>query len=111
MNTGDMDLRAILIYWEKRRAVFNAVLLVWGGLWSLPLIDYFGWPASLFYIFVVGLVENLFYCLGPLCEVYAVVLLNRSIGKDRSVLFGLGIAFSVIVVFLTVGVAEFMTFP
>jgi hypothetical protein len=100
MSAEAHDPKATLVYWEKRRLIYNAVLLVWGGFWSLGFIDYFGWVGYFFNVLAFGLVANVFYCLGPLCEVYASVLLNRSLGRYRSLLFGLGMAFSSVVVAL-----------
>ena len=95
--------------WEKLRVVYNLVLLVEGLTWLWPMWEVekvtenpyyrmgpFLWGGAILF----GVVANVFYCLGPLAEVWAYRVLGWRMGRARYFLFAAGLLFSIVVVFL-----------
>ncbi len=105
MTVADSDFKDVIFYWEKRRLIYNAVMLVWGGFWSLSFIYSLRLINCIAGVILFGVIANVFYFLGPLSEFYVGALLGRSIAKYRPWLFGLGMAISILVV-LMIGVSR-----
>ena len=104
----DSYLQRALTAWAGLWIVYNGVLLGEGlNVGSLGYV--FRRQFSLFwsgvsgtdigFVIVFGIVANAFYCLGPLGECYYCILLGRRLGWRRYVLFALGLAFSMFLVF------------
>lgn len=104
---NDRSRNQIILWWEKRRIVYNAVMLVAGSL-SL-LIGFligqltFDPPGNfLLPIFMIALAANLFYTLGWLVEIISGNLIKGTelIQKVGPLLFIGGTCFSLFVTFL-----------
>ena len=106
MSDNKSELKSIVKNWELLRLGYNFVLLIIGLALSYKLIPYFGSVGYLRNIIIFGAVANVFYCLGPIIELYLYVL-GVKIGKVRYILFGLGLAFSVAVILALSGLAKF----
>lgn len=92
MNTD--TLRKAFIAWERQRVlytVFIASFIAWKigrfplwpdpGLWNLLLL--------------LVVVANVFYCVGPLIEIYALLFAGVACERARILLFGIGTLVSV----------------
>ncbi len=87
--------RQIVKAWEKRRIIFNIVLLIPGILILLKMRAPF--TASIGIAFFVGVMANLCYFLGPLTELYACAITSKSeLPSLRKLLFGFGLAGSLL---------------
>ena len=99
---------AIFGWWEKRRLAYNAIvgtagvtsLTIMGVLsWLPPMSDPIGavlWRP----ILAVGVLANLFYFLGPICEIAIHKLFGREVLPTGPVLYRMGLTFSVGLMFL-----------
>jgi len=95
---SQIDCRAstIVKYWEKKRILFNVLLLLAG---SIPLITFPVIPGTNLKQFLVGgliygIFANIFYSLGPYFNVWYIVYLNRQVIIFKW-LFYLGLLFSI----------------
>lgn len=78
------DLRHALVFWERGRWLYNALLLALGLLWSWNLRETMIDQALLGYwgsIAAFGVTVNVFYTLGPAAESYARVFLGKAWGS------------------------------
>ncbi len=94
----------LIKWWEKKRVSFNLIV----GITGIVALLIFGLPVlmelplwTISRIIFYGIVLNGFYTLGWISEILIIVYFkkNRSIGKYKSLLFGLGTALSVFVTF------------
>lgn len=109
MSVEVHGLREALVYWEKRRLVYNAVMLIWGGLCSVSFINHFGPLMYMANVTAFGIGANICYSLGPLFDVYVSLLLGRSLARFRPALFALGMAFSIFVVLVVAAATMWQT--
>lgn len=100
-------LRHTILMWEGLRILFNVVLLAEGALFSLSLIDTLG-PAEYFAsVIAYGVIANFCYCIGPLAELYAALLLRLDLGRFRLYLFAAGLLVSMIITAIGISVAKY----
>lgn len=108
LENGMSAARAILVYWEKKRILFNVVLIVVGSLLVLftSIGSHYGLRVIVKESIVYGLFANLFYSLGPYANVLGVVVFNMK-QKIWWPLFYVGLIGSVL---LTVLIAAALLF-
>ena len=98
----DPGRRAVVLWWEKLRFVYNLILLV-EGLFLLgeDFVSAFArfWMLMTMYAIMFAIVANACYCLGPLFEICFQFLLKRRVGRARYLLFSVGLLFSVEVLY------------
>ena len=82
------------MFWELGRIIYNMVLLAIGLILSYSLIAEWGIVIYVFQACVFALFANLFYCLGPLSEIYLLTF-GVKLGEWRYALFALGLTFSI----------------
>ncbi len=94
----DNVMKKIIIQWEIGRIFFNLFLLGIGLINSFQLIFVLGIFLYILSVCFYGLIANICYSLGPLLDLY---LKNWDIelGKTRSIVFALGLAFSIVLTY------------
>ena len=97
-NTTFQAVRSAILGWEKLRLMFNFLLLLLGLILSWDLQSHFGGGhVYAFWVAVYGLTANAFYCLGPLIEIYLLILAPSCSLRSRTPLFIGGTLFSLLV--------------
>ena len=98
MDEAVRYLKTVCLTWEKLRVVYNLILFVEALACHMYLRQVLqGFLADDQYrlgIILFGVVANMFYCLGPLLETCAYVVLGRRIQRARLLLFAAGLVFS-----------------
>ena len=101
MNTKASPLntvRAAIVGWEKLRIPFNLLLLGVGLLLSWDLYSAFGGiHVYVFWAIIYGITVNVFFCLGPLAEIYLLTLIPARLQLPRMLVFVVGTVFSLMV--------------
>lgn len=101
MNTESTPLnpvREVIFGWEKLRILFNVLQLALGLLLSWGLPEAFGGiHVYAFWVMIYGITVNVFYCLGPLAEIYLVTLAPARLPFTRMFAFVAGTAFALAV--------------
>lgn len=104
MDETRQYIKAIWLAWEKLRVVYNLVLLFWGLMWLVLLLQLANrvnhpegnlqgpmiWEMILFF----GVAGNIFYCLGPVIESGIFLVRGPSRPWTRRILFSAGLLFS-----------------
>lgn len=99
------DLKVTFGSWFRLGLLYNAILLMEGLACSWDIMPWLNSNLALVggywgFVFLFGLVANVFYCLGPLIEGYVLVFLKRPLARARLALWSAGLLFSMLVVFL-----------
>jgi hypothetical protein len=99
-ETQDRSLLSAFGWWEKKRIIYNLVV----GTTGLLCLFFLSLPVHWIQVLFYGIIVNLCFTLGFLTEVGARYYLdsNMDFTEKRKVLFGLGLAFSILA---TVGLA------
>jgi len=96
----------MVIAWEKLRLYFNLILLL-PGLFVLSSLG-FSLPDLFAPALFFGIMANLCYLLGPLTELYACAITRQpEQPKLRHLLFGLGLAGSLLLFLLIYAGSQF----
>lgn len=100
MITESKDLRSALIWWEKKRILYNLLVGLFGVvglLWS-PHYDLYGFQISdIYWILIWALGANVFYSMGFMVEALAEHYFKGrfSLVKWRWLLWTVGVIFSI----------------
>ncbi len=95
------SLRPILFSWERLRILFNIILAIEGLFLSVGLIDFFGGLLHwLLWVLVYAFVANACFSMGPLVELYSIVLRESGFGHARILVFGFLLAIGIAATFL-----------
>ena len=100
-----LGYRESIIWWEKARVLYNAIVGLTGLLFSFGLIQEMGGIAI--YLFLAGLygiAANICYFAAPFVDLYLHILFSKRASSKmfRCIVFGLGTGFSLL---LTIGIA------
>jgi hypothetical protein len=99
----DKSLLTAFAWWEKKRVIYNMIMLITG----LIIMLYFGDfdLLSLIGIILYGLIANIFYCLGFFIELAArhYFKSEKDFKQTRELIFWAGLIFSIV---LTIWLGE-----
>lgn len=106
MSEEQNNIRFRILFWEKRRIVYNVLLLPLGILTAVEWHKvtnanwWHGLPLSIVEVtiicFLFGAMANVCYSLAPLVDIYHTVLKKKSISRTGiNILFFLGLFFSI----------------
>jgi hypothetical protein len=104
----DKMLLTAFAWWEKKRIVYNMVLLVTGGI-TLFMLQGFD-PLMLIGVLIYGVFANVFYCLGFFIEMasHHYFKSDRDFTSTRVTIFWIGLIFSV---FITLFMGSLLSLP
>jgi hypothetical protein len=101
MNETAHYLKRASLAWEIMRAVLNAVLLTHACTRPADFRQFIAAHTSLGYwgyAMLLIVIANAFYCLGPLVDIYACVLIGWRLRAARYLLFAAVLAFLIFLI-------------
>lgn len=101
---NQLALKEVVTGWERKRPVYNLILLVPGLIIVAIMVMNQGMPLAVGVVgaLMIGIGANVAYFLGPLAELYFRALFRNGepIGQGRNLMFGAGLVVSAAVFML-----------